>query len=476
MKENLKTFILTSLVVISLIFTERLWLEFPVEVFSNFTKNEEAYGASYLLSDMIVPNKYLLTFKDNNHTFYYDDSRGLWNSSRESLNKILSSKDVKSTIIEESVFSSYGNKRSIVFYFPEKINTYILAKSLDVKNPNNIVEEIPETDYIYIYLGFDESFFVFAQDDKYLRIEGNLTDVLSLQEKVTKIEQSGNYDNYRSMNTALDVDNNIYITYNIAGNLPEVYVENEIRNLNELERQELAENFFEKDIDYIREIVESNGSTIYMYNQRVLKLNINGVLEYFHPLDKKVEKRNLYQSLSTAAEFISENAGVQKGMYLAKVEEISEDNGVGYKLIFRYRVRGIPVILGNDMVDFIQIETYNNHIKSYKHFIRKDMNKSVDNSIISGEKMLPSFDIIDINYEFLYQKYLEENNIVLEEFQEPDINDFLSSNFIQDITLSYFDPCLKDKEDQLIGVWVIKTTKSSYAFDIYTGDLVYIQN
>ena len=113
MKEHLKTFILTSLVCISLIFTERLWMEFPVEIFSSFTKNEQVYGASYLLSDMIVPHKYLLTFKDNNHTFYYDDTRGLWNTSRSSLNKILSSKDVKSTRIKEEVFLSYGNKRSI---------------------------------------------------------------------------------------------------------------------------------------------------------------------------------------------------------------------------------------------------------------------------------------------------------------------------------------------------------------------------
>lgn len=476
MRERIKTFLLISLVGISLLFTKRLWMELPNQMFSVFNRNEEVYGSSYLLSDMIIPNKYLLNFNEKKHTLFYDDSKhGLWTNSRMILNSILGSKDIMIVDLPNEEFLTYNGKRSISFYFPEKINTYILAKALDVRNPNSIVDTITNVNSIYIYLGKEDAFFAFSDGEKHIAVYDKSIDVTSLSEQVTAIEETQNYNYYRSIRESLKIDNDIYISHEMKNILPEVFVENEIRNLDEEEKKELAERFFNKDIDYIREIVENNGSTMYIYNTRVLKLNINGTLEYFHPLEQDVTKRNLYQSLSTAAEFISKNSGVPKGMYLAKVQETKSDNSLGYNLTFRYRVRGIPVILGNDMVDFVQIEVFNNHVRSYKHFIRKDMNKPVDN-IPSGEKMLSSFDVIDMNYDFLVQEYLKENNISLENTEEPAIEDVLSSAFIRDITLSYFDPCLKDIEDKLIGVWVIRTNKGLYAFDVYNGSLVYEKN
>lgn len=472
-KERIKTYLLISLVCISLLFTKKLWMELPNEMFHILNKDQEAYGSSYLLSDMIVPNKYLLNFNDKNHTIFYDDSKyGLWTNSRAILNGILGSKDIKIVDLPNDEFLTYNGKRSISFYFPDKINTYILAKALDVKDPNLVVDTIPNVSSIYIYLGKEDPFFVFSDGQKHIAIYDKSVDTTNLKEKIITIEEAGNYNYYRSIREALKINNDIYISYEMKNTLPEIYVENEIRNLDDEEKKELAKKFFNKDIDYIREIVENSGSTMYIYNQRVLKLNINGTLEYFHPLEQVVKKSNLYESLSTAAGFISKNVGVSKGMYLSKVEEIRADDSLGYNLTFRYRVRGIPVILGNGMSDFVQIEVFNNHIRSYKHFIRKDMNKPVDN-IPQGERMLASFDVIDMNYDFITQKYLEENNIIPKDKEMPDIEEILSSSFIQDINLAYFDPCLKDMGDELIGVWVIKMNDGLYAFDIYNGSLVY---
>ncbi|WP_353094668.1 hypothetical protein [Tissierella praeacuta] len=475
MKERIKTFLLISLVCISLLFTKRLWIELPNEMFNIFNKDDEIYNSSYLLSDMILPNKYLLNFGEKNHTILYDDSKyGLWTNSRVILNGILGSKDIKIADLPDDEFLTYNGKRSINFYFPDKINTYILAKALDVKDPNLIVDTIPNVSGIYIYLGREDPFFVFSDGKKHIAIYDKSINTTNLKEKILTIEEAGNYNYYLSIKEAMKINYDMYISYKMKNTLPEVYVENEVRNLDEEEKIELAEKFLNKNIDYITEIVENNGSTMYIYNKRVLKLNVNGTLEYFHPLVQVVKKRNLYQSLSTAAGFISKNVGATKGMYLSKVEDIeADDESLGYNLTFRYRVRGIPVILGNGISDFVQIEVFNDHIRSYKHFIRKDMNKSVDN-IPAGETMLTSNDILDMNYDFIIQKYLEENNITLKEDEErPDIEEILSSSFIQDINLSYFDPCLKDMEDELIGVWVIKMNDGLYAFDVYDGSLVY---
>ncbi|WMM24756.1 hypothetical protein RBU61_17800 [Tissierella sp. MB52-C2] len=475
MMERFKTLILISLVCISLAFTKQLWIELPNEMINIFSNKEEAYGVSYLLSDMIVPNKYLLNFGQKNHTFFYDEYKyRLWTNSRSILNNILGSKSIEVSELPDDEFSTYSGKRSLVFYFPEKVNTYILAKSLEVKDPNLIVDTLPNVKSIYIYLGNKDSFFIFSDGEKNVSIYDKSIDLDNLKKQINKIEEDRNYNNYFSMKETLDINNNTYISYEMKSTLPTVYVENEIRNLDEEEKKEMVEKFFNKDIDYIREIVESNGSTIYIYNQKVLKLNINGSLEYFHPLEGSVRKLELYQSLTTAADFISKSPGVPKGMYLAKVEEIEIDDNLGYNLTFRYRVKGIPIILGNEEVtDFVQIEVFNDHVRSYKHFIRKDMNQSVEN-VPEAKRNLASFDILDMNYDFIVEKYLEESNIKLTDGEEPLQEEVLES--IEDITLSYFDPCLKDIGDELIPVWVIRIGNGLYAFNVYDGSLVYEKN
>lgn len=475
MKERFKTFMLISLVSISLLLTKKLWIELPNEVFNFFENRDKAYSTSYLLSDMIMPNKYLLNFNDKYHTLFYDDSKhGLWTNTQKILATTLGSDDIKITDISRDEFSTYNWKPSIVFYFPEKINTYLLAKALDVKDPNLIVDTISNVKSIYIYLGNGDPFFVLSDDERHKLIHSNSIDTEGLRQQFLAIEQDAinqekGYNFYYSLKDTYGADKDIYVPYEMNGTVPIVYVENQIRNLDLKGKREIAEKFFEKSIDYIREIVEGNESTIYEYNNKVLKLNVNGTVEYYHPLDETVKKRNLYESLITAADFISKNAGITKGMYLDKFEEIKVDDSVGYNLTFKYRVRGLPVILGNEeVVDFIEIEVFNNHIRSYKHFIRKDMNKVV-NSIQEGKKMLHSFDIIDMNYDLLVEEYLKENKAVKRE--EVALNEVLS--FIEDINLSYFDPCLKDIEDELIPVWVINTVNGLYAFNVYNGSLVY---
>jgi hypothetical protein len=481
MKEKLKTFLLISLFGLSIIFTKKLWIQLPSEIFSIFTNQNQAIGSSYLLSDMIAPNKYLVNFNEKNHTLFYDDSKyGLWTNTKRNLTSIFGSKDIKVEEISKDEFSTYNGKRSIVFYFPEKINTYILARALDVKKPNFIVDTIPTIDKIYIYLGNGDPFFVFSYEDKNIVIHDQNIDISKFKEQLQLIDEEEKYNRYYSMKETMGTDKDIYIPSEINSILPRVYVENEIRTLDEDKKRDLAERFFNKDIDYIREIVESNGSVIYVHNQRVLKLNVNGTLEYFNSLEEVIGKRNLYESMNTAAEFISKHTGVPKGMHLSKTEEIKVKNSLGdkndslgYKLTFKYRVRGIPIILGNmEVVDFVEIEVFNSHVRSYKHFIRKDMNINADNTQ-EERQILPSFYVIDKNYDLILEKYLDKNNINPEEIVIDDIpiEEVISS--IDDINLAYFDPCLKDIGDQLIGVWAIRINGSLYAFDVYNGTLVY---
>lgn len=448
-------------------------MKMPYEILP-FFQREEVFSANYLFTDMIKPHKYLLTFDEKNHTiFYNDDNNNLWTSARSSLVDILSSNNIKTDTLSNEEFSAYRENKSIVFYFPEKFSTYILARSLDVIKPNSIIDKIDKIDNIYLYLGRQEPYIIFSDGVNHLKVYDLNIDISNIKNQVRKMEETKSYTYYYPMKDTLKIDNNIYIPYKMAKTIPLVYVENELNVSNIEEIRNIAEDFFNKDIDYIREIIENNGSILYIYNQRVLKINQNGFLEYFSPLEEPVRERNLYISLNTAAEFLSNHIGVPNGMYLAKIEEIESEENIGYRLTFRYRIRGIPVILGSDTVeDFIQMDVFNKYVRNYKRFIRKDMDvESYDN--IDDSKMLSAFDIINMNYDLLEKQYIQDKKIDLElENIDKEIltEEVLSS--IDNITIAYLDPCLKEKEEKLIGVWVLEFRGKLYAFDIYNGSLV----
>jgi hypothetical protein len=474
MKERFKTLLLILLVSISVFVTQSLWFEIPSQVFGD-TERPKIESSSSTLSEMISPNQYLLNFNEKNHTLLYDDKKyGLWDESQKYLNKLISSKIEDTKEITKEEYILYEEKRSVIFYFAETINTYILSKAWGVDDPNKIVDAIPNIDSIYIYLGNDDPFFIMSNEETHLLFKVENIDLENLKLMVDKIDKKGEYPYYHSMRKTLNIDNDIYIPYEMKTSLPIVYVSNGVKSLNQSDRIKMAEHFLNKDIDYITEIMEGNGSSIYIHEQRFLKLNTNGIIEYFHPLEKRIKDRNLYTSLSKAANFIKNNTALSRDIHLVDIEEIKSDESLGYKFMFRYRVRGIPVILGNQKVDeYIQMEVFNSHVKSYKYYAREEIEMSTP-ILSKGENILSAFDVIDKNYKKFKNLYKSKNTDILESLMDEDkdlVEEILSS--VDAITFAYFDPGLKEIEERLVPVWVVRFNNRILAFDAVTGSLVF---
>ena len=472
MKERLKTLLLKSLVGISLWFTQKSWIEMPNRFFNVF-ESEKAYSSTYLLSDMLAPNKYILNFNEKYHTVINNDyEKGLLAYAKDLITKGFSNKLIEISSVDEKEYHNYFNRRSIVFYFPEKVNTRLLTKILEIESPNEVMDNLSDIDNVYIFLASGDPFFIFSDGEDHFRVSVENLDTRGLKEKFKKIEAEKNYNYYDSMANRFAIDNNIFIPYEMNNPIPRVFVENKIVSFTEDEKKELVATFFDKDIDYIREIVENNGSTIYVYNQKVLKLDINGTLEYFNSLENKVRKRNLYESMNTATNFLSQNTDLILNMYLDEIEEIEIDNSLGYRFTFGYRVGGIPVILGNQEVDdFIEMEVFNGEVRLYKHHIRRYMNRKSED-IKLEKKILSSFQVIDMNDQYIIEAYLRENKVNTKD-EEDIIEEVLSS--IQSIDLAYFDPSIKTIGEELIPVWVIESEKAFFAFNVYNGELIYQQ-
>lgn len=478
MKERIKSLVLFLLVGLSIFMTTKLWFVKGFETVK--VKDIEVIEDSkYVLYDMISPNKYLLNFGFQNHTMLYDDTRhDMWLKGSESLKYLFSNKNLELEEISNTDYSKYLNEKSIVYTFSEKTNSYIIARSLNISKPNNIVDTMPKIDKIYIYLGQSDPFFILSNDDKILKVPVDEINNLSLKAEVDKIADKGNYPYYYPLKDTFAVANDIFIPLEVNYKLPQVFVENKIKFMDEEEKSEIAQKFLNQSIDYVREIVEGNNSTIYLYDQEMLKLNSNGVIEYFNPIREVIKERNLYQSLTTAANFLEDKSKLKEGMYLANIDEIEQDGNFGYRLTIRYRIRGIPVILGNREVnEYVKIDVFNNHVRSYYQLLREDTSKVI-NKITAEKEMMSAFDVIDKNYALLESKYIESNREFVENSEENIESNILVDeilNSILDVTLAYFDPCVKDENEQLIAVWVVQFNDMLLAFDAYTGMLTHVR-
>lgn len=472
MKEKLKTILLFILVGSSLMMTQQLWIKLPNGITGILT-TQASSTIDYNISDMIVPNKYLINFGQNLKTMLYDASKyNIWNNSRGIISEALGSRTIRTEELQMDYKPENSGDRMITFYFPEKMSTYILTRAWEVDDPNSIMDTMPNIEKISIGIGSGNPFFVFSGEGRHLKATDNSLNFTDIITELNKIEDLKEYDYYYSLSEVFETtQDDIFIPYEIKQSLPIVYVTNEVPVMEDVEKNLLAERFLDKNIDYIRQVVESNGSTIYIYDNKVLKFNLNGTIEYFHSLEERISERNLFLSLTSASEFISTKAVSAKGMYLAKTEEISSEGNLGYRFTFRYRIRGIPVLLGNKEVqEYVQIESYNNQVRSYKQLFRTETELSISN-LLDRRTILSSFDVIDSNYQFLENKFLEQSGQARMDYGE-DLTQLVLSS-IEDISISFFDPNLKDKEERLIGVWQIRAHDKVYAFNAYTGALVY---
>ena len=467
--ERFKTILLLSLVIISLLLTRQIWIKSPYRTGLAF-EDGKLDTDDYIRIDIIKPHKYLLNFNEDSHTIFHSDmNNNLWTSVHSSLVDILSSNNVKTEEISNEEFITYHDNRSIVFYFPEQYNTYILARFLDIPQPNDITEKIQKVDSIYIYLGKGEPYLVFSDKDFHLKIYESNLDFEYIKTRVGQIEKSNNITYYYPMRDSLNVNNDIYIPYKMSRAIPTVYVKNDINTDNIEDIRKIAEVFFQKDIDYIREIVENNGTVLYLYGDEVLKVSQNGFLEYYSPLEEQVPERNLYVSLVTASEFLSSNMEIPEDLYLDDIQEIESGGNLGYRFTFKYRIGGLPVILKNEEIeDFIQLEVFNKYIRSYKRFIREEMSVK-SNNVIGNTEMLSAYEIISMNYDLIKNDYMVENNV--QAIDEDKLKEELLLN-IEDISIAYLDPCENKVREKLIGVWILKTKNNVYAFDVYDGSLV----
>ncbi|RKD32100.1 two-component system activity regulator YycH [Thermohalobacter berrensis] len=465
-KENIKTLFLILLVVTSIVLTKQLWVEVPYRLFPSFIEknSNENVKYNYILEDIITPEKYLVSFGNNYTMLYSGESDDLWNEMKKVLKTVLGSSNVRLKKISSKEFLDYKIKRSASFYFSLNISTHIFTKVLDVNPKVPIYDNLTYIKSIHFYLD-KEPFLVLSNGQSYFKLDNLNIDITAI-DKLHKTIEEEDYTKYYSLKEIWGIDNDIYIPLTIKYNLPDIYVKSEINTNDDSRVESIARLFFGDELDYARKIIESNGSIIYLYNQKGLKISEDGILEYFDSIDEPIVDRNLYLSLNTAVNFITKHIGWPKDAYLSSIKEIEYDKNKGYQFSFTYKINGVPVVPNNEKIkSSIKIEVFNEYVKSYVRYIRDiDIPRSVS---ISINKAMSPKDVIEKNLELIKQDYIINNNLENTKVENYEI---LAS--INEISLKYYDPSSKKSGEELIPVWEININGVEYLFNIYNGNVV----
>lgn len=458
MKDKIKTLFLLLLFLTSIFLSRHIW----VSDYRPLAKEEDLELGDVRL-DMVRPYKALLNFSKKNHTVVYEGD-DLWRESKDYISRAFSSKSVEVSRLKKEDYEDYLKKKSLVFHFPQRLNTYLLAKSLNIENANYVTEDIPKVEYIYLSLFNNERFLVIGYDDLLYKVGNFDLEIDNILDELKLVEKRNNYSNYYSAKDSMDIDSLLYISYSLVENYPYIYIGSGgdldyIRGA-----RNNSEEFFARDIDYIREVVEDGGTILHIYDQEVLKYSQDGSLEYFNPLQERIMERNLSISLQRASEFLRKYINGEGSLYLSGLREIEFKGNLGYRFIFRYNFDGLELLETEGEDDYVYIDVYNNYVQGYK----KQMKKTISKKYPEEEAVAP-FTILNENYEVFKEGYMEF-------YQGEDlVEDELSSRVfegIEDISIYYIAEDIEGGK-LLKPAWVFKTQNLEYMFELYSGDLIY---
>lgn len=409
MKELFKTL---GIIVLSISSVFLLLLNFGIQPNYFFISREEPRGSlifdsSVIMADAVMPEYIGVNFEGGKHTTIDNPRDGdIWGDCIEILKAIFEEKGKtirsRETITEE-VYNSFLLQESIVLFFNKDITPLTFLNALGVEEPKDVVDDYEEIKFIYISLG--KNFIVIGEKDELNLLTLDYLESREVKKKIDNI-YLGNFNPYVLGKDILGGNNFNYIPKISEHKVEKVRFENILTTLDEQNLENIVFSFFGKEVNYLREIKEEGSQTIYVDGPRILKISEKGLISYFNPEQEPTKERNLYLSLENALAFISNNLGYDGSLYLKEIIPIEIQDNQGFKIIFGKNSSGYKVeLIDDDIVDYIEIDVFNEQIRRYSQLFRGDVGGTVlYNEIDSTQELRP---IVAANLNYINDRLFE---------------------------------------------------------------------
>lgn len=421
---NLSLILLIALMIVQ---ASLLWIKLPE--LKQKTIVQEQYNTEDIFKNLLKPKKLIVNFGANNHTVLYDFPE-IWNEYVDVISSIfMQISDSNLSLISPQEYMDLQKEKSIVFSFTKEMTANLflnlIGKSTHSEPKTNIV--IRE-----IYISNDN--IVISNSKGIYKLKINLG-----KDPTSKIEDLAKFSTrkYENFYEKYNIAKNIYIPINNKMTYREISYKDEIIDMEKQYKNNLASRVLNQNIDYIREITQADGTT-YVYEDRFLKLLSSGIINYENPENFQIKENNLFLSLKTAMSFISSKMGISSYIRLNQIEPIKEKDNLGYKFTFNFTEDSIPVyLISNKLFDYIEIEVYSDHVKSYRQVYRSSIKEPEETYKEITETTIE--EIIKNNF----NKFVENYNGI----DEIELIDIIQN--IDDIDLVYIDSDLNNNISQL---------------------------
>ncbi len=402
MKEFLKTL---GIVFLSISSVFLILLNFgvkPENIFVEKTKPSGSliFDSSVIMADAVMPEYIGVNFQGGKHTVINNPrDSGVWADSIELLKSIFEEKGkiIRSReIITMDIYKNFLNQESIVLFFNEDITPLTLLNSLGVEEPKDVVDDYEDIKFIYISL--IKNFIVIGEKTELNLLTLDHLEGEDLKKKIDNLFISG-YNPYVLGEEILGFNNPNYFPKISQHKVEIVRFENILKTLDDHNIENIVYSFFGKEVNYIREIKEEGSQTIYVDGSRLLKISEKGLISYYDPEQPPSKDRNLYISLENALAFISNNLGYDGSLYLKEIRPIEIQENQGFKMTFGKNSKGYKVeLLDDDIVDYIEIDVFNEHVRRFSQFFRGEVPGSVSYFEIDQTQELRPLIAVNLNY------------------------------------------------------------------------------
>jgi len=459
-RERIKSFILTGLVLMSIVLTIQLWLDVPIERLTSFSGSTQRQVSEkdYDLSNFVLPRWITVNFGGRSHTRLFRDSdtfRYYYEIYKEALNifKRFSSGDQKVVLIKaaENEWVDAKFSKSVELEFERSLITPIIQKVFNTE-PNLDLTLLSSVESIIITVGTDSN--ILIKDGGHGVIYKTVLSGASdrLAQLINQLEEKDPVKYWTIQEIGFVDNTNVYLPLDMSSfHLPVGTVEQEIDIFNQQVIEMYASGFF-KDMSIVRKITETSGSVIFTDGSSALKINTNGYIEYlvYSANGSGKELTDPDEALDTALRFIDSHGGIPEQLYLRQVEEITENHHSGYLFKFNYCYNGLPVVFsGNSDLSAIEISVFNNSVVGYKRLIHR-----IIKFAIVQKPILSPIEIFNIM------------------FAEGNYGSAQARPEILDMHLSYYIKPQDKKEYEVVPIWQIKRDDKTYIIDVYQGKIL----
>ncbi len=468
-RERIKTFILTILVVMSLLLTQKVWFRSPFQGISSDAIGLEsnALDLEEARNSFVSPIRVLMGFGGGRSlssaysVLFFNDIKSVWLLSKNVLEPFFSGDPSIESISSEAYNENMAN-RFIELEFGDNIPS-VLVSSVFNNIDSKILRNIREIKKILIPAKNTGIIYIIGKDSNYFRVALENYSNEELVSYVSEYEEREFVD-YNAV--FYYVGNYTVMPLSINIPVPQIYVESEIDISNDAQLAEKSRSFF-RNIDFIKTIKETTGTMVYLYGygEKSLRINNRGRLEYKEEFDP-VSSTNVKKALETALLYMQQQGDMADNLFLREIKEIEYKERKGFSFSFGYHLEGYPVHFNaSGMNNAIEIEVIGNQIRGYRTFLRKKMDIP---PVTKLEPIIVPPKIIEINLDMIKENYLATYEGVLD--GENMHADLIKS--ISEVQLVYFDTISQDKQQLLEASWRIRVKNNVYYFDIYNGRLL----